>query len=127
RTSGASSSSCTTSRSTNESKFSPMREARAAALFLAVLVGVAGCGHSRWPAKVLADGVAIHATPINTSIDRLRSLPRPAGVDSLDAPRVAAERQVYRVRAVLQRFTLAKDGDIHLAIAQPGNPAGTMI
>ena len=80
-----------------------MREARAAALFLAVLVGVAGCGHSRWPAKVLADGVAIHATPINTSIDRLRSLPRPAGVDSLDAPRVAAERQVYRVRAVLQR------------------------
>jgi hypothetical protein len=104
-----------------------MRGARAAALFLAVLVGVAGCGHSRWPAKVLGDGVAINVTPIDASVDQLRSFPRPAGVDSLNASRVPAERQVYRVRAVLLRFTLANDGDIHLAIAQPGNPAGTMI
>ncbi len=104
-----------------------MRGARAAALFFAVLVGAAGCGHSRWPAKVLGDGVAINPTPIDASVDQLRSLPRSAGVDSFNASRVPAERQVYRVRAVLLRFTLANDGDIHLAIAQPGNPASTMI
>ena len=97
------------------------------ALFLTVLVGAAGCGHSRWPAKVLGDGTAINATPINTSVDRLHALPRPAGVDSLDATRVPAERQVYRVHADLLRFMLANDGDIHLAIAQPGNAASTMI
>lgn len=104
-----------------------MRGARAAALFFIVLVGAAGCGHSRWPAKVLGDGAAINVTPIETTIDRLRALPRPAGVDSLSATRVPAERQAYRVRALLLRFTLASDGDIHLAIAQPGNPANTMI
>jgi len=76
---------------------------------------------------VLGDGVALSSTPINASIDRLRSLPRPGGVDSFNAPRVPAERQVYRVRVVLLRFTLARDGDIHLAIAQPGNASSTMI
>jgi len=104
-----------------------MRGARAAALFFAVLAGAAGCGHSRWPAKVLGDGTAINTTPINSSIERLRALPRPAGADGLNATRVPAERQVYRVHADLLRFTLANDGDIHLAIAQPGNATLTMI
>jgi len=40
---------------------------------------------------------------------------------------VTQERQVYTVRAVLLRFTLASDGDIHLAIADPHNRAVTMI
>ncbi len=104
-----------------------MRRTRSGALFVAALVCVAGCGHSRWAAKVLGDGVAIASAPIDVSIDQLRSLPRPVGVDSFDTPRVVAERQVYRVRADLLRFTLASDGDIHLAIAQPGKTASTVI
>ncbi|HET9392135.1 MAG TPA: hypothetical protein VFO29_01245 [Candidatus Rubrimentiphilum sp.] len=104
-----------------------MRGARAAALFLIVLIGAAGCGHSRWPAKTLGDGATINLKPIVTTVDRLRKMPRPAGVDDRDAARVAEERQVYRVDADLLRFTLASDGDIHLAIAQPGHPQDTMI
>lgn len=57
----------------------------------------------------------------------MRALPRPAGVEGFNAPRVTAERQIYTVRADLLRFTLATDGDIHLAIAQPDRPDQTMI
>jgi hypothetical protein len=103
-----------------------MRRALPAAL-LALVLSTSGCVHARWPAKVLGDGVPISATPIDGTIAQLRALPRPAGVDGFDAPRVPLERQVYRVRAALLRFTLATDGDIHLAIAQPGDPASTMI
>jgi hypothetical protein len=104
-----------------------MRGALSAALLLALVLSASGCVHARWPAKVLGDGVPISATPIDGTITQLRALPRPAGVDGFDAPRVPLERQVYRVRALLLRFTLATDGDIHLAIAQPGDPASTMI
>jgi len=52
---------------------------------------------------------------------------RPPGVDSSNATRVPQERQLYRVRAVLLRFSLATDGDVHLAIADPRDSAATMI
>ena len=77
--------------------------------------------------KTLTDGVPIAPVPIEGTIVQLRALPRPPGVDAFDAPRAAPERQVYIVRAELLRFTLAADGDIHLAIAQPGQPDQTMI
>jgi len=96
---------------------------------LASLVAPAqACGRERWPAKVLADGVAIDAAhPAVATVDQLRTLSRPPGVDGFNAPRAPAERRVYRVQAELLGFKLEKDGDIHLVIAQPGNRAHTMI
>lgn len=102
-----------------------MRKARAAPAL--VLLFILPACHSRWPAKVLGDGIPISSKPIDGSIVQLRAMPRPSGIDDFNAPRVPAERNVYRVRAELLRFTLSDDGDIHLAIAQPGNRAATMI
>ncbi len=86
------------------------------------------CGRERWSAKVLSDGVAINvAHPAVATVDKLRTLPRPPGVEGFDAPRVPAEQRVYRVQAELLGFKLEKDGDIHLVIAQPGDRARTMI
>jgi hypothetical protein len=98
-----------------------------AAFFAAILLCASGCAHSRWSAKTLADGVPIAASPVVGTVVELRALPRPQGVDAFNATRVSQERVVYRLRAVLLRFTLASDGDIHLAIAQPGEPAATVI
>jgi hypothetical protein len=83
--------------------------------------------HARWPAKTLADGVAISTNSVDGTIAQLRAMPRPAGVSSFSASRVPQERQVYRLRAVLLRFRLATDGDVHLAIADPRDSAVTMI
>lgn len=104
-----------------------MRRALSAALAGAIVLSAAGCMHARWPAKTLADGVAISSKPVDGTIAQLRAMPRPAGVASFSAPRVPQERQVYRVRAMLLRFSLAGDGDIHLAIADPRDPSVTMI
>ena len=104
-----------------------MRPMLAAALFVAVVLSASGCGHARWPAKTLADGVPIAATPIDGTIEQLRAMPRPPGVDYFNASRVPQERQLFRLRATLLRFSLATDGDVHLAIADPHHPAATMI
>ncbi len=98
-----------------------------AALFAAVVLSAPGCVHARWPAKTLADGVPIPSKPMDGTIKRLRVMPRPSGVDGFNASRVESERQVYTVHAQLLRFSLATDGDIHLAIAQPGDPKATMV
>ena len=99
----------------------------AAALFAAVVVSASGCVHARWPAKTLADGVPIASKPKDGTITQLRAMPRPSGVDGFNATRVSQEQQLYRVRATLLRFSLATDGDVHLAIADPHDPAATMI
>ena len=100
----------------------------AIALGAALAAAASACGRERWPAKVLSDGVAIDAArPLVTTVDRLRTLPRPPGVGGFDSSRVPAERRVYRVHAELLGFKLEKDGDIHLVIAQPGDRAHTMI
>ncbi len=104
-----------------------MRRALPAALCLAFFLSASGCVHARWPAKVLGDGVPISAKTLDGTIAQLRALPRPPGVGGFNAPRGTLERQIYRVRAELLRFTLATDGDIHLAIAEPHNLALTMI
>lgn len=98
-----------------------------AALFAAAVLSASGCVHARWPAKTLADGVPIDSTPIVATVTQLRAMARPSGVDFFNAMRVPQERQLYRVRAVLLRFSLATDGDVHLAIADPHEPAATMI
>ena len=102
-----------------------MRKALPAALFAALILG--GCVHSRWPAKVLGDGTVISSKPVDATLTQLRAMPRPDGVDGFNAPRVPQERQVYRVRALLLRFALASDGDVHLAIAEPRDPGVTMV
>ena len=96
-------------------------------LVLSAVAPASACGRERWSAKVLADGTTISASAFSTSVDALRALPRPYDVSGFDAPRVPAERRLYRVDAELLGFKLESDGDIHLVIAQPGNRARTMI
>lgn len=92
-----------------------------------MVLALGGCAHARWPAKTLSDGVSLAPVALSGTIAQLRDLPRPPGVEGFDAPRVAQERQIYTVRATLLRFTLATDGDIHLAIADPHDADVTMI
>lgn len=103
-----------------------MRPLLPAALLAAVVLGASGCVHARWPAKTLADGVAVSQNVVNATIPQLRVLPRPPGV-GFAASRLPQERQLYRLRVVLLRFSLASDGDIHLAIGDPHNHTATMI
>lgn len=99
----------------------------AAMLVFALVAPAAACGRERWSAKTLADGTMISASALSTSVDALRTLPRPYGIGGFDAPRVAAERRLYRVSAELLGFKLESDGDIHLVIAQSGDRAHTMV
>lgn len=85
------------------------------------------CGSERWSAKTLADGTYLSTSIIATSVEALRPLPRPAGVDGFDSPRARSEQQVYRVQAELLGFKLENDQDIHLVLAQPGNRSATII
>lgn len=85
------------------------------------------CGRERWAAKVLADGTSLYPGLQDTSVSAIRALPRPFGVDGMDAPRVPSERHVVRVRAELLGYKLESDGDIHLVLAQPGDRTQTII
>lgn len=82
-----------------------MRSAFIAIMFALALVSpAAACGRERWSAKVLADGTMIASAAVPESVDTLRALTRPYGVGGFDAPRVAAERRLYRVNADLLGF-----------------------
>lgn len=86
------------------------------------------CGRERWSAKTFSDGVPVDvAHPIVATVDQLRALPRPGGVDGFDAPRVRAEQHVYTVHAEADGARLEDDSDIHLVLAQPGNLHDTMV
>lgn len=99
-------------------------------LFALLWVAIApaqACGHERWPAKTLADGSWFSQSIIPTNIEDLRDVPRPLGVDGMDAPRVEAERRFYHIHGELLGFKLEDDQDIHLVIAPISNPQQTMI
>lgn len=85
------------------------------------------CGRERWPAKTLADGSWFAQNIIPANIEDLRTVPRPFGVDGMDAPRVASERRFYHIHGELLGFKLESDGDVHAIIAPAGHTGETMI
>ena len=90
---------------------------------------LAGCGTERWAVKTLMDpdASAIHTTPIDTTIDKLVALPRPASSTIPEDGRNPVEEKVYRVHARLLRYKLENDQDIHIVLGSIDDPRVTMV
>lgn len=95
-----------------------------------------GCGKERWPVKTLvdADVSSVNFTPKSATVTQLRALyggksPFKSTKDAFaaNATRLPAEKQVYRVRAVLVGWKKEADRDFHIVIADPNDPKATMI
>jgi uncharacterized repeat protein (TIGR01451 family) len=86
------------------------------------------CGVERWAVKTLTDRRArlVKFTPRRTTVRALRRLRAPAAVAI--RPRIrGVETTTYQVRAALVEMKLEDDSDVHLVIAEPGDPTLTMI
>lgn len=86
------------------------------------------CGLERWTVKTLTDSdrAQIDFTPVPTSVAHLRGLGAPAHRPA-NARVAPVERTTYVIHAVLIGWKLEGDRDMHLVIADPGQPGGTMI
>ena len=81
------------------------------------------CGTERWPVKTLSDqdAASVNFSPVDSSVAELRGLTAPASLPQ--SSRIApTELTVYSVTAQLVEFKLEEDHDIHLVIAEPGDP-----
>ncbi len=87
------------------------------------------CGVWRWPVKTLSDPKAgdVHYSPASTSVDHLRSLPAPAGLDSTTPRLPGVEMATYRLKVQLVEAVIEDDRDVHLVIAPTGRRSRTMI
>jgi len=86
------------------------------------------CGVERWPVKTLSDQDAaqVNFTPDQSSVAQLRSLAAPASLPQ--SSRIAPiELTVFTITAQVVEMKLEEDHDIHLVIAEPGDPIATMI
>ena len=83
-----------------------------------------GTGHFRWNVKILedADGAQVKMTTIQTTIEDLNAVPKPAEPYPPNSRIKPWELQVYRVRARLKGVLPAGDGDIHLFLEDPAKP-----
>ena len=88
------------------------------------------CGSERWPVKTLqdADTKLIIFTPIATTVHALREPTPPGNLRKIDPSiRLAEEKQVYTVHALLIGFKKEGDSDYHLVLADPVDRKKTMI
>ena len=88
------------------------------------------CGQERWPVKTLQDPDAsqIHFTPVDSTVHTLREPKQPDGLRKIDPKvRLAGEKQVYTVKALLIGFKRESDSDYHLVLADPVDRTKTMI
>ncbi len=85
------------------------------------------CGVERWAVKTLSDDDAARVifTPEQTTVDDLRRLRLP--VVSPTTKRLESERRTVTVAARLIDAKVEDDHDVHLVIAEPGDPTKTMI
>jgi hypothetical protein len=86
------------------------------------------CGTERWSVKTLSDSDAerVNFSPVPATVTDLRALPAPGSLPQ--ASRIApTELTTFSVTATVVEFKLEADRDIHLVIADPNNPAATMI
>jgi hypothetical protein len=90
------------------------------------------CGTERWAVKTLSDaGVgAINRMSKSATVPELRALDAPSQAslrhdgDTRFGP---VEINTYRVKALLLGYRLEDDEDFHLVLADPNDPAKTMI
>lgn len=90
----------------------------------------AKCGVERWPVKTLSDDRAgqVDFTPQASTVDTLRNLPEPKPAIKGNEKRLdGAEKHTFTLQATLKSFAREDDEDIHLVIADPSDPAHTMI
>ncbi|MGH7459667.1 MAG: hypothetical protein ACRERX_09355 [Pseudomonas sp.] len=75
------------------------------------------CGVQRWAVKTLSDvdRAAVQPRPVDTTIEALAAIPRPAG---LPAHRRVAPHEItiYRVRGYLAAWDEQSDGDYHVVL-----------
>ncbi len=86
------------------------------------------CGEERWSIKTLSDPDvgAVNFNPQDTTVDTLRSLPKPASVPA-NSRILPTEGTTFRLTAQVEEMKLEDDHDIHLVIADVSNAANTMI
>jgi hypothetical protein len=87
------------------------------------------CGVERWPVKTLTDPAAIRvdlANVIPTTIAALNDL-RERCTDLPEERTFAEEFRVYEVVGVVQFTRDEGDRDVHLALADPADPAKTIV
>lgn len=74
------------------------------------------------------DRATVNFRPVDTTIRALRAAVPPAMGAAAETHRSSGiERTVWRVKAQLVYVEHEKDGDLHLVIAEPDDPALTMI
>ena len=84
-----------------------------------------GVGHFRWNVKIFedADRAQVKLKAVQTTINDLNAVPKPAEPYPANKRIKPWELQVYRVRARLKAvLPRAGDGDIHLFLEDPDNP-----
>jgi hypothetical protein len=104
--------------------------AGAIALAIPLWLGKIDVGGGRWPVKTFRDRDRgrVRMQPVDASVAALSRIPRPADSSLRSLHRAApVEVTVYRVSARLRAVLDGIDGDIHLLLADPEEPARTMI
>jgi hypothetical protein len=87
------------------------------------------CGVERWPVKTLTDAAAIRidlSSVIPTTVAALNRLP-PRCSDLPEARTFAEEFRVYALVGVVQFTRDESDRDVHVVLADPADPAKTMV
>ncbi len=100
------------------------------ALAIPLFLGRLDLGGGRWPVKTFRDRdrALVRMVPVDATVAGLSRVPRPAAASFLGLRRIApVELTVYLVRARLRAVIDGVDGDIHLLLADPDDPARTMI
>ena len=104
--------------------------AGAIALAVPLWLGKMDIGGGRWPVKTFRDRdrELVRMQPVDATVAALSRIPRPPESDLRGLHRIApVELTVYRVHARLRAVMDGVDGDIHLLLADPEQPARTMI
>ncbi len=91
--------------------------------------GSCGTGHFRWNVKILedADRGQVKTMAVQTTIDDLSAVPKPAEPYPHNKRIKPWELQVYTVRARLKGVLPSRDGDIHLLLEDPAKPGEHII
>src|SRR5262249_9214421 len=87
------------------------------------------CGSDRWTVKILDDRDAgsVDFKPIDATISELARR-RIHEIRYPDNARIAPEElRVYRIKATLVATKNESDGDLHVIVADPGQPTVTMV
>ncbi|HEY6051513.1 MAG TPA: hypothetical protein VIZ58_09715 [Thermoanaerobaculia bacterium] len=102
----------------------------AIALATPLYFGRMDVGGGRWPVKTFRDRdrERVRMQPVDASVAELSRIPRPPDDFFHGVRRIPpVELTVYRVRARLRAVIDGVDGDVHLLLADPREPAQTMI